>query len=106
MQKHRQRKIDQMKLEAVAPPSEITAYLNHLRGEGPDGVEMAEELTAIMVDLFQTENGIKFLIMLEKAVLLSGISNGMSDSALRERNAVRNFVLNLRSIVANGKSHR
>lgn len=80
----------------------ITDYLRVLRAQGDESASSAEELTKIIVRLFQSSDGIKFLILLEKAVLLSGPPNGCSDSALREANAVRNFVTDLRRIVAHG----
>jgi hypothetical protein len=83
--------------------SQLGAHLNFLRSESEEGAEIAEELTDDIVSTFTTESGLKVLMLFEKSVLLSGAKNGAPDSALREMNAVRNFVLEIRRIVANGR---
>ena len=51
---------------------------------------------------FTSDEGVRVLMLLEKSVLLAAIPNGSGEGALREHNAVRNFVLNLRRLVAHG----
>lgn len=101
MNKLRQRMIERMKDE-LPSDSPLGKYLMHLKKSGGDGPAAAEELMGILVDTFTTENGLKTLILFEKAVLLAALPNGSPDGALRENNAVRNFVLEIRRIVANG----
>ena len=74
-------------------------YLNMMRNENAEG---AEELMADVIDIFSTEEGLRVLKLFEKSVLHTGVPNGSSDGALRELNAVRNFVLEIRNIVAHG----
>lgn len=79
--------------------SMLSVYLNWMRSENP---ESAASLEADMAETFTTEQGLRVLKLLEKSVLFAGIPNGSSDSALREANAVRNFVLEIRRFVARG----
>lgn len=79
--------------------SMLDVYLNWLRSEDP---AYADALEADMIDIFTSEEGLRVLKLLEKSVLFAGIQNGSPDGALREANAVRNFVLNIRRIVGNG----
>jgi hypothetical protein len=79
--------------------SYLTAHLGWMRSENPEG---AEKLTADIAKVFTTEEGLRVMKLMEKSVLFAGVSNGASDSALREINAVRNFVLEIRRIVSNG----
>ncbi|MGB1214973.1 MAG: hypothetical protein ACPG4X_16515 [Pikeienuella sp.] len=81
--------------------SPLTAHLNHYR-ETDEGAAMADELELILHDTFTSESGLKALLLFEKAVLLAGVPNGASEGALREMNAVRNFVHDIRRIVSNG----
>lgn len=83
-------------------PAELSRHLAFLRSMGPDGAEAANLLTADMIETFTSESGLRVLKLFEKAVLQTSLKNGASDGALRESNAVRNFVLDLRRIVANG----
>lgn len=78
--------------------SMIEVYLAWMRTEDPEGAAILE---ADIAETFSTENGLRVLKLLEKSVLLAGVPNGASDGALREVNAVRNFVLEIRRLVAN-----
>ncbi len=80
-------------------PSELTRYLAFIRQEYP---EEAEQLEADLIQLFTSELGVKVLILLTKATVEMSVPNGADDRALREINAVRNFVLDIRRIVAHG----
>ncbi len=82
--------------------SPLDDYLHHMRSAGEEGAEIVEALEADLIETFSTESGLRCLKLFEKAVLLSSQPNGCSDGALRETNAVRNFVLNIRRIVAHG----
>ena len=77
----------------------IGRYLAWMRGENPRG---AESLEADLIDIFSSEKGLRVLKLLEKSVLNAPMPDGSSDCALREFNAVRNHVLEIRRIVANG----
>lgn len=79
--------------------SMLDVYLNWLRSEDP---AVSDALEADLIDIFTSEEGLRVLKMLEKAVIFAGIPNGAAEGALREANAVRNFVLNIRRIVGNG----
>jgi hypothetical protein len=79
--------------------SYLTPHLAWMRQENPEG---AEQLTADVIETFTTPEGLRVLKLMEKSVLFAGVSNGAPDSALREINAVRNFVLEIRRIVSNG----
>lgn len=79
--------------------SYLTAHLAWMRAENPEG---AEKLSADIAKTFTTEEGLRVMKLMEKSVLFAGVQNGASDSALREINAVRNFVLEIRRIVSNG----
>lgn len=78
--------------------SMLGGYLAEMERRNPAGADL---LRADIADVFNTEAGLRVLILFENAVLKSAIPNGSSDSALREANAVRNFVLEIRRIVAN-----
>lgn len=80
--------------------SPLGDYLNWMRNQGKEGAESAEVLSADIIETFTTDEGLRVLKLFEKAVLQVGQPNGSSDSALRELNAVRNFVLEIRRIVA------
>ena len=97
----RERALAQMR-QSRANSAALNGYLAHLRTLGPEGVAAAEENEKNLVDLFSSDLGIKVLIFLQKSVLESSLPPDANDSALREHNGVRNFVLELRSIVAHG----
>lgn len=94
------RYLDDMKSPEKAM-SQLGAYLNHWRGEGPEGAQYAETLEADLIETFTSESGLRVLRLFEKSILLSSQPNGAPEGALRETNAVRNFVLELRRIVSN-----
>jgi hypothetical protein len=85
--------------DEFSSPGFVGRYLAWMRAENPEG---AETLEADIVETFTTDEGVRVLIMLEKAVLLSSLPDGSDDRALREKNAVANFVLEIRRIVAHG----
>lgn len=82
--------------------SQLGAHLNWLRGSSDEGAAAADELTDAIVKTFTTDQGLKVLMLFEKSVLFAAAPNGSSDGALREMNAVRNFILEIRRYVANG----
>ncbi len=88
--------------EAPNLPGYLSTYLSMLRGADEAGVAAAESLTADMVEIFTSEAGLRVLKLLEKSVLMNARPLGAGDGALREDNAVRNFVLEIRRIVGNG----
>jgi hypothetical protein len=75
----------------------LTGYIGFVRSQDP---EAAQRLEADLVETFTTDEGLRVLKLFEKAVLLTGVQNGTPDSALREMNAVRNFVLEIRRLVS------
>ena len=85
----------------VSVLSPLCLYLNALRGDGPEGAKVADMLEADLIETFTTESGLRTLRLFEKSILLSSQPNGSADSALRETNAVRNFILELRRLVSN-----
>ena len=98
----RSKYIKSIQRDPVAPLSLIGRYLNDIRGMGQDGAEMVASLEADLIETFTTETGLRVLVMLEKAVLHVALPPGSSEGALRESNAQRNLVLEIRRIVANG----
>lgn len=80
--------------------SPLSAYLNWMRQEH---AEEAEGLEVDIAEAFTSETGLRVLKLLEKSVLKASQPNGSSDSALREFNAVRNFVLDIERIVSNAR---
>lgn len=78
--------------------SMIGPYLAEMDRRNPEG---ADALRADLAEVFNTDEGVRVLILLENACLKSALPNGSPDSALREANAVRNFVLEIRRIIAN-----
>ncbi|MGC0225153.1 hypothetical protein [Pseudooceanicola nitratireducens] len=82
--------------------SPLSQYLNWLRSEGEDGALACASLEADIAELFRTETGLRVLKLMEKSVLYQGIPNGSPDGALREMNAVKNFVLEIRRYVSHG----
>ena len=97
-QKARSRYLKSMR-EAPPAQSSLGKYLAWMGQENPDG---AEKLTNDLTQVFTTEEGLRVLKMMENSVLLAGVPDGAPDSALREMNAVRNFVLEIRRIVSHG----
>lgn len=80
--------------------SPLSEYLTHVETV-PGAEKTADQLRAIIADTFTSEIGIKALMLFEKAALNAVVPNGGSESALRETNAVRNFVADIRRIVSN-----
>ncbi len=78
----------------------ITQYLAYMRGENPEG---AATLEADMHSTFTTPEGLRVLKMFEKAVLYRSEPLGESNCALRESNAARNLILEIRRIVSHGQ---
>lgn len=76
-------------------------YLNWMKSENPEG---AEDLVDALHATFTTDEGLKALMLMEKSVLYVGVPDGSPDGALRELNAVRNFVLEIRRYVSHGKA--
>lgn len=100
----RDRKRAQMKAER-SESGFLGQYLAWLRNEGEDGPAASENLEADIADVFATPEGLRVLILFERAVLLSSVPDGSDDRALRESNAVRNFVFEIRRYAAHGR-HR
>ena len=98
MRKPKDKFLADMRREAPVH-SILGIYLNWMRSEDP---AMTDSLEADMIEVFSGDAGLRVLKLLEKSVLFAGIPNGAHDSALREANAVRNFVLEIRRIVSNG----
>lgn len=80
----------------------ISRYLSWMRSEGDEGPAASDSLADDIARTFSTDEGLRVLILLEKAVLLSSLPDGSDDRALRETNAVRNFVLEIRRYVTHG----
>lgn len=97
----KKRYLDDMKKE-MSCHSPLGEYLVHLRSMSAEGGETADFLEADLIETFQTEAGLRVLKLMEKAVLFRGVPNGSSEGALREINAVRNFVMEIRRLVSNG----
>ena len=81
----------------------LSGYIAELSNISPDLSDQALEITH---NALTSDNGLKLLKLLENSILLSSPPNGVSDSALREMNAVRNFVLELRRLATNGPQRR
>ena len=82
--------------------SAITEYLNWMRSQGDEGAEAADLLHADIQETFKSETGLRVLILMEKSVNNRVLPDGSSEGALREHNAIRNFVHDLRRNVAHG----
>jgi hypothetical protein len=82
--------------------SPLGRYLTWMRQNGENGAEDAKGLEADIIETFTTDAGLRVLKLFEKSTLFSAMPNGTSDGALREENAVRNFILELRRLVSNG----
>lgn len=93
----RREMMERMKADAIGN-SMLGAYLAEMQRRNPEGADL---LMADLAATFSTEEGVRVLILLENAILKSALPNGSSDSALREANALRNFVLEIRRIIAN-----
>lgn len=77
----------------------LMQYLAWMHAENPKG---ADSLEADLIDIFSDDKGLRVLKLFEKAVLLRPMPSSADDRALREWSAVRNFVLEIRRIIANG----
>lgn len=84
-------------------PGFIGRYLAWISGDGEDGPAASETLQQDIATVFSTDEGLRVLILMEKAVILSSVPDGSDDRALRENNAVRNFVLEIRRYVTHGR---
>jgi hypothetical protein len=98
VRKPRDKFLADMRREAPTD-SMLGVYLRWMRGEDPI---LAATLEADVIEVFSDEAGLRVMKLLEKSVLFAGIPNGAPDGALREANAVRNFVLEIRRIVSHG----
>lgn len=98
----RSKYLKSVQTDPVAPLSQVGHYLNQLRKMGQESAEHAAFLEADLIETFTTESGLRVLLMLEKAVLHVALPPGSPEGALREINAQRNLVLEIRRIVANG----
>lgn len=81
----------------------IGRYLAWMRSEGEEGPVAAESLEADVAEVFGTDAGLRVLFLMEKSVLFSSVPDGSDDRALREKNAVSNFVLEIRRYVTHGR---
>lgn len=84
--------------EAPLGNSMLGYYLAEMMTKNPDG---ANAIMADIAETFSTDEGLRVLILFENSVLKCALPNGSSDSALREANALRNFVLEIMRIVSN-----
>lgn len=82
--------------------SPLGEYLTWMRQQGQEGADAAEILEADLIETFKTDFGLRVLKLFEKSVIDRGLPNGADERALREMNAVRNFVMEIRRIVSNG----
>lgn len=80
-------------------PGLIGGYLAWFRQNDP---EAAASLEADIIQTFTSEEGLRVLKLLEKAVLMVALDQDASVGALQQLNANRNLVLEIRRIVANG----
>lgn len=80
-------------------PGFLSSYLAWMRTENPEGADLLE---ADLAEIFSDEKGLRVLKLMEKSILNRVEKLGASDSALREINAVRNFVAEIRRYVAHG----
>lgn len=78
----------------------LGGYLAWMRAENPRG---SDSLEADLIETFSSEEGLRVLKLFEKSVLYRPTPDGSDDRALREANAVRNFVFEIRRIVSHGK---
>lgn len=90
---------EQLQDDRLSKSGIITQYLAQMREKNPDG---ADALEVDVAELFLSEKGLRVLKLLEKSVLLTDLPLGSSDGALRETNAMRNLVMEIRRIAANG----
>lgn len=91
--------IDRMKqdMSPIGSKGFITEYLAAMRQANPEGADLLE---ADLVEILSSEKGLRVLKLLENSVLLRSIPVEASGRALRSHNAVRQFVLEIRRIVA------
>lgn len=82
-----------------SPPGKLTSYLAFVAQENPEGAEL---LRSDLKKVFGTIEGLRVLKAFEKALVTSALPLDASDRALLADNTLRNFSLELRSIVANG----
>lgn len=80
-------------------PGFLQEYLAWMRSENPAGADRLED---DLRTVFTTDEGLRVLKLFEKSTVKRPLSNGAPDSALREINAVRNFILEIERIVAHG----
>lgn len=97
--KHKANLLNSMKSE-MSSSGRIANYLAWMRAENPQGAQSLEDDIA---KTFTTDEGLRVLLLFENSILKSELPNGSDDRALREHNAVRNFVLEIRRIVAHGR---
>jgi hypothetical protein len=90
--------------DAAGDVSRMSFIGRHLMvmSETPEGAESAEILRNDIAELFGTERGLRVLTLFEKSVLYHSVEDGSDERALRESNAVRNFILEIRRIYAHG----
>ena len=79
----------------------IGDYLNWIRNEDPVA---SDRLEADLVATFTSPEGLRVLKLFEKSILYRPIPDGVSDCALREANAVRNLILEIRRLVSNAET--
>lgn len=91
--------LDRMKQDPAPYGSKgfVTEYLAEMRKRSPEGAEVLE---ADIIEIFSSEAGLRVLKLFENSILFRSIPIEESDRALRSHNAVRQFVLELRRIVA------
>ncbi len=82
------------------PPSVLTSFLAHLSTDEP---EKAQQYFDDIHTCLNTKEGINFVNLLEKAVLINPAPPGCSDRALRELNGMRLIVADFRRIARHGR---
>lgn len=88
-----------LRLETLgAPTSPISLFLAKMAEDQP---KEAELLRQDIQQIFGTEQGARVLILLKNAVLMASLPAEASDRALREHNAQKTLINDLRRIVAN-----
>lgn len=98
MSSHKDKALADMRKEmSVSGP--LTGYLAQMRTENPQG---ADGLEADLIKVFTSDEGLRVLKLFEKSILYRSIPDGSEDRALREANALRNHVLEIRRIVSHG----
>lgn len=86
--------------EMQADPAKVQVpdLTTYLAGRSP---EERDSLMADIAETFTSETGLRVLKLMEKAILIAALPASASESALREHNATKRFVLEIRRIVAN-----